>query len=192
MAALAVGDEHPPLAETQVLEPQPEHLAAAQPTQQHRLHDRPVPLGAQRRHQRLDLGRLQDPRQSAHPAHQRHHTPPAAMAALARRQPTRHRVRHADIAADDEIAVEARHRSQASLDRRRRQPRAAIGDPHHVLRARRGPLLRGTNSNTSRGVTSAGSLPTIVKNTFKSCAYARTVFGRTRPRANSKNSSTWP
>ncbi len=49
MAALAVGDEHPPLTEAEVFEAQAEHLAATQPTQQHRLHDRPVPLGVQRR-----------------------------------------------------------------------------------------------------------------------------------------------
>ncbi len=193
VAALAVGDEHPPLTEAEVFEAQAEHLAATQPTQQHRLHDRPVPLGVQRVEQRLHLGRRQDPRQSSHPAHQRHNTPSAAMTALARRQPPRHRI-HPDIAPGDEIAVEARHRGEAPLDRRRRQPRTPVGDPHHVLRARRGPCCTATNSNTSRGVTSTGSLVTIEKKTVRSCAYARTVFGRTRPCVNSKNSSTksWP
>ena len=190
MAALAVRDEHPPLAEAHVLEAHTEHLATTQPTQEHRLHDRPVPLRAQRLHQRLHLGRIQDARQSAHPAHQRHHTLPATMAALARWQTARHRV-HRHIAPGDEIPIEARHRSKTSLDRRRREPRTAIGDPNDVL-CPRARCCAATNSNTSRDVTSAGSLATIEKNTFKSCAYARTVFGRTRPRANSKNSSTWP
>jgi hypothetical protein len=46
-----------------------------------------------------------------------------------------------------------------------------------------------TKAITSRAVTSPGSLPTTVKNTFKSCAYAFTVFGRARPATNSRNSS---
>jgi hypothetical protein len=59
---------------------------------------------------------------------------------------------------------------------------------------RRGRCCTATNSNTSRGVTAAGSFATIEKKTAKSCAYARTVFGRTLPCAKSKNSSTrsWP
>jgi hypothetical protein len=46
-----------------------------------------------------------------------------------------------------------------------------------------------TKAITSRAVTSHGSLPTTEKNTFKSCAYAFTVFGRARPATNSRNSS---
>ena len=69
MSALAVGNEDPPLTETQILEPEPEHLAAPQTAQQHRLGHGPVPLGAQRRHERLDLVEIQDPRQSPHTTH---------------------------------------------------------------------------------------------------------------------------
>ena len=45
------------------LQPQPEDLAAAQPAQHHRRDHRPVPVRAQRGGQRVDLGRVQDPRQ---------------------------------------------------------------------------------------------------------------------------------
>jgi hypothetical protein len=140
MAALALRDEHPPLAQPEVLEPQAEHLATAQPAQQHRLDDGSIAFGAKRRHQRLDLGWLQDARQPANSSHQRHHAALAAMSALPSRQASRHRVdRH--LAAGDEIAIEARHRRQPPLDRRRRQPRSAVGDAHDLLRARPGPLL---------------------------------------------------
>jgi len=139
-AALALRDGHPPLAQPEILEPQAEHLATAQPAQQHRLDDGPIAFGAKRRHQRLDLRRLQDARQPANPSHQRHHAALAAMSALPSRQASRHGVdRH--VAAGDEIAIEARHRRQPPLDRRRRQPRSAVGDAHDLLRARPGPLL---------------------------------------------------
>ena len=49
VAALALGDEHPPLGDPQVLQPQPEDLAAAQPAEHHRRDHRPVPVRAQRR-----------------------------------------------------------------------------------------------------------------------------------------------
>src|ERR1035441_6184823 len=44
--------------------------------------------------------------------------------------------------------------------------------------------------NTSVPVTSAGGLPTTLKNTFKSKAVANTVFGRHRPATNSRYSSS--
>ena len=56
-AALALGDEHPPLGHPQVLQPQPEDLTAPQPAQHHRRDHRPVPVRAQRRGQRIDLRR---------------------------------------------------------------------------------------------------------------------------------------
>ena len=62
-AALALGDEHPPLRGVQITQPQPENLTAAQPAQHHRRDHRPVPVRAQRRGQRVHLGRRQDPRQ---------------------------------------------------------------------------------------------------------------------------------
>ena len=56
----------------------------------------------------------------------------------------------------------------------------------------RGRRCAITNAITSAGRISKGSFPTTVKNVFRSCAYARTVFGRARLAANSKNSSTKP
>jgi hypothetical protein len=48
-------------------------------------------------------------------------------------QARRHRARpHLGISSGDQIPVRAPHRRQAALDRRRRQPRPAVG-PHHVL-----------------------------------------------------------
>ncbi len=48
-----------------VTQSQPEDLAAAQPAQHHRGDHRPVPVGAQRSGQGVDLGRGQDPRQAS-------------------------------------------------------------------------------------------------------------------------------
>ena len=48
-----------------------------------------------------------------------------------------------DVVAGDQVAIEARDRSQPALDRRRREPRRAIGDAHHVLGTGLGTTLRG-------------------------------------------------
>ena len=150
MAALAVVDEHPPLTQAQILETKTEHLATTQPAQHHRLHHGPVPLGAQRRHQRGDLVGFEDPRQPAHRAHQR--LTPSVTSMPTRRQAPGHRVDvDTGIAAGDQIAIERRHRRQPTPDRRRRQPRAAIRDPHHVLGAHPSPALRGHEAEHIRG-----------------------------------------
>jgi hypothetical protein len=73
MTALAFHHDQPPVSDLHVLEPQPQHLAAAQPRQQHRHHHGAVPVGAQRAKQPVRLGWLQDPRQGARHPHQRHH-----------------------------------------------------------------------------------------------------------------------
>jgi hypothetical protein len=91
VSALALGDQHPPLAEPQVAESQTEHLAAPQPSEHHGLGHGPVPLGAQRSHERLDLVGIEDPGQSAHPAHERQ-APPAPRAALAGGDAPGHRI----------------------------------------------------------------------------------------------------
>jgi hypothetical protein len=131
--ALALGDEDPPLAQTKVLESEPQHLATAQAAEQHGLGHGPVPIGAQRRHQRLDLVGVQDARQAPHPAHERC----AAFAAVTVApggQATWHRIGdHTGVTSDDEISIEARHRGEAPLDGRGRQSRLAVGDPHHLL-----------------------------------------------------------
>ena len=118
-------------------------------------------------------------RQAPHAAHQRHTALPAA-AAPPRRQPSRHRVhRHPDITPSDQVAVQARHRSEPPLDRRRRQPRPPIGDPHHVLRPRPRPALRSDERQHVR----RGHLRRLLADDLEEhlqirCAYARTVFGR--------------
>ena len=50
VSALALSDEHPPLAEAQVAQAKTEHLAAPQTAEHHGLGHGPVPLGAQRPH----------------------------------------------------------------------------------------------------------------------------------------------
>lgn len=91
MPTLAAGDEHPPRSSLQIAKPQPEDLAAAQPTQHHRLDHRPIPMRAQRGQQGIDLTRFQDPRQGPPGAYQRH---PLAgpLAFPPGRQPPRDRV----------------------------------------------------------------------------------------------------
>ena len=143
MAALALGDEHPPLAQTQILEAQPEHLAAAQTAQHHRLHHGPVPLGAQRRHQRGQLVGIQDARQSAHRPHQRLAPQLPSVRDASAAPAGTGLVVHPDIAAGDQIAIERRHRGQPTADRRRRQPRACHRRSAPPSPRPAGPALRG-------------------------------------------------
>ena len=143
VSALAFSDQHPPLAEAQIAETQPEHLAAPQAAQHHGLGHGPVPLGAQRSHERVDLVGVEDPGQPAHPAHQRQ-APAAARPALTGGDAPRDWVgRHGDVVAGDQVAIEARDRRQSALDRRGRESRRAIGDAHHVLGTGLRTPLRG-------------------------------------------------
>ncbi len=82
MAALALRDEHSTLARMQIREPQPKNLAAARPVKQHRFDHRPVPVGAQRIEQRVDLIGGQDPRQRARHPHQRRRVPGTTLPAV--------------------------------------------------------------------------------------------------------------
>ena len=91
MAALAFSDEHPPLAEPQIAQAKTEDLAAPQAAEHHGLGHGPVPLGAQRSHQRVDLVGVEDPGQPAHAAHQRQ-APTAPRAALTSGDAPGHRV----------------------------------------------------------------------------------------------------
>jgi len=74
MAALALGHHQPPVSDLHVGEPQPQHLAPAQPGQQHAQHDRPVPVRAQRADQTVSFLRRQDPWQGPRHPHQRRGT----------------------------------------------------------------------------------------------------------------------
>ena len=70
MAALAVGDEDPPVAQVQVGHAQTEDLAAPQAPQHHGLDHRPVPVRAKRAEQGLHLVGVQDPWHPSHAAHE--------------------------------------------------------------------------------------------------------------------------
>ncbi len=89
-APLAVGDEHPPLTEADVFEAEAEHLAATQPAQHHGVDHGPVPLGAKRFHQGVDLGGTQYPGQRRLGAHERTSSRPLALSAGG--EPLGHRV----------------------------------------------------------------------------------------------------
>ena len=107
MAALALSDEHPPLAEAQVAQAKAEDLAAPQTAEHHGLGHRAVALGAQRPHERVDLVGVEDSRQPAHPAHQ-WQAPTAPRPALTCGDASGHRVgRHLNVIAGDQIAIEA-------------------------------------------------------------------------------------
>ena len=55
MAALARHGNQPPVSDLHIFEPQAQHLAPAQPGQQHRQHHRLVPVRAQRTEQPVRL-----------------------------------------------------------------------------------------------------------------------------------------
>ena len=74
MAALALPDQDPPFAESEIFEAQAEHLAAPQTAEHHGLGHGAVPFCAQRTHERVDLVGVEDPGQTAHTAHQRQAT----------------------------------------------------------------------------------------------------------------------
>ena len=137
MAALAVGDEQPLLARMHITQSQPEHLAASQPAQQHRLHHRPVPMGAQRPYQGVGLLWVDHPRQRARGADQRY--PSHRAAGTTGRQSLRHGVSRNDTA-DDQVLEQPGDRGQPPLDRARRQTRLTILDPHHLRPTSRLPL----------------------------------------------------
>lgn len=110
MAALTVGENHPPLPHPQIGKAQAENFATAQPAEHHRGHHRPVPKRPQRAEQRSHLDRLQHPRQRPRGAYQQH----AVIRALPLppgRQPPRHRV-HRNITTGQQIAVQPRHARQ--------------------------------------------------------------------------------
>src|SRR5215211_6155158 len=146
----AVGDEQAPLPGVDIAEPQPQHLAAAQPAEQHRQHHRPVAPGPQRAKQRVDVGGREHPRQRPRRAHQPHTTPPPTTRPAAR-QPTRHRIaHHPGIPPGEQKRKQARHAREPPGDRARRQPRLAILDPDHPL-AEPGPALLGQEREHVRG-----------------------------------------
>ena len=134
------------LARVDVPQTQPQHLATPQPGQQHRQHDRPIPLRTQRPKQPIHLNRREHPRQRPRTAHQPH----PATTALTRtpaRQPPRHRIAiHTRIATNEQILEQPGDARQPPRDRPRRRARLAVLDPHHL--SRRGVRCAAKNVNT--------------------------------------------
>lgn len=130
MPTLALSDEQPTLGHPQVLHPQPEDLAATQPTEHHRRDHRPVPVGAQRAGQRVDLDRRQDPRQPPDPPRQ-WDTLSRSLTLTTRGQSPRDRVRD-NVPTSLQVSEEPRDARQPPSDRARRDPRR-ITARHHSL-----------------------------------------------------------
>src|SRR6476661_7905820 len=152
MAALAVGDEQPLLARMHITQSQPEHLAASQPAQQHRLHHRPVPMGAQRPYQGVGLLWVDHP----------------CGTGFLETTPRTIRYSNSPVTeASRRLIVRADKPASPSWIRTTSAPRL-------------GCRWAAMNDNTSAPVTSSGTLATCVKNTFRSNAVASTVFGRAR------------
>ena len=127
MAALALHHGQPPVSDLHILKAQPQHLAPAQPGQQHRQHHRPVPVRAQRGDQPVRLVRRQDPRQGPRHPDQRRGPRPVRPARPPGQQAARHRVGlHRRIPPGDQVRIQSRHRRQAPGDRPRRQPRLPV------------------------------------------------------------------
>ena len=127
VAALALGDEQPPLRGADVLQAQPEDLAASQATEQHRSDHGPVPVRAQRRGEGVDLDRGQDPRQrpSRRPHQRNAWSRPVPFPSG--RQPTRDRV-HRDVASGGQERVQPCDRGQSTTYRAQRHPDRVAGD----------------------------------------------------------------
>ena len=165
------------------------------PAEQHGLSHGPVPIGAQRRHQRLDFVGVQDARQTPHPT-QEGCTDLAAVAVAPGGQTPWHRIgHHAGITTDDEIAIEARDRSQTPLDGR--------GPTSPTRRRRSAPRSRRPSSGAAgRSRTEARPWGSPRRSLRRRPRRRRSGHGhrpapwagRALPEANSKNSSTssWP
>ena len=153
----AFGDEHPPLAQSQIGEPQPEHLAAPEAAEHHGLGHGPVPLGAQRAHERLDLVGVEDPGQPA-ARHARAADRVQSVIGSGGWRCPRDRVgADVDVVAGDEIAIEGRHRGQPSLDRRRREPKRPSAMRTTFSAPGLGRRWAVTKAMTSLGLTWVGS-----------------------------------
>jgi hypothetical protein len=151
VTALALGDEHALLSGAEVLQAQPEDLAAAQPAQQHRLDHGLVAPRAQCGHQRIDLLRVDHARQRARDSNERHASP-GPVAGSAQRQAARHRIPdHPGVASDDQVLIEPRDRGQTALDGARRQTRLPVLDPHDRRAPAGRPLARDEGQHVGGG-----------------------------------------
>lgn len=125
--ALTVGDEHPPLTRSEIVHPQPEHLTAPQPAQQHQPHHPHLPVSALRVDQPVDLVGPKNPRQPPRCPHQR--ATSQQRPARPRRQTPRRRV---------PVHLTRANRKWSAL-------RAALLS----CRARRSSVLQGGSSGTA-------------------------------------------
>lgn len=180
VTALALGDEHAVLTQTQVMQTQAQNLAATQSPEQHRLDHGPVTAGPQSSQKLAGLVRRQNPRQGVRSADQRDHT----TAGPARGQAPRDRIA-TDVPARDEEGKQAADAGQSTLDRARRQALLPV-IRRTTFSPCRGWRCASTNASTSRVVISVGSATTTSKKTLRSNAVANTVFGRTLAVTNRK------
>lgn len=133
--ALAVRDEHAPVPDLHMLEPQPEDFTAAQPTVDHQGDHGPVPVGAQRPRQSSHFHRCGDPRELAWRPDQRCTAPSTSTRARGACVPcaeaARDRVAVTDPA-QEQVLEQRGDRRQPPLDLRRGQAGLAVREAHHV------------------------------------------------------------
>ncbi len=130
VATLSLGDEHRTFGDLDVGQPETEHLAAPQTAEHHGEDHGPIPMGAHRPDQCVDLAGRENLRQRPGHPHQRHRQDPTTTPAGG--QPLRHRVcLDGRVAPGHQIRIEARHRRQPTGDGAGRQSRLAIGEPDH-------------------------------------------------------------
>ena len=115
MAALAIGDEQSAFAPPDVLQPQAEDFAAAQPGEQHRVDHRPIPILPEGRDQLDHVVVVDDLGQVPDRANQRHHPPIASHRGSHRHAPL-HRV-VIQVTERAQVRIEPRDRRQATPDR---------------------------------------------------------------------------
>ncbi len=128
MTPFAIGDEHTSFAGVDVAQRQTQDLATAKTAQHHRLDHRSIPPRSQRRHQRVDLTGIQDPRQSPRRADQRHPPPPVRSSPKTLRDRVlRHGLNRS------QILEQARHARNPAPDRASRQARLAIFETDNIV-----------------------------------------------------------
>ena len=170
MAALALSHEHPPLGDTQILQAQADHLAAAQPANSHGLHHGPIPLRAQRSTSRPPPPGPRCAADGAPPAPAARSATPCGAGPPGRQAP-RHRVGlHPHIPTGDQIRIDGRHRAKRRAIVAADSPASPSAIRTTFSLPPRGRRWAVTNAITSAGRTSTELPVTTVKNAFRSCA----------------------
>jgi hypothetical protein len=184
MTTLALPDEHPLFANPHIRQIQTQHLAPAQPSQQHRLDHGAITIRSQHRQEGVasqgfsTRGRVRGVRKTGT---ERPRPPPRRVAIPPGTGFTSTPASPRNLKYSNNPEIDARRRLIVRAD----SP-ASPSSNRTTPRPRRGALCCFKNVSTSRVLTSAGSLGTTVKKTFKSYETANNVFGRVLAATNSR------